>query len=442
MRTWYHAFTGMIRYKFMVVMSFRSGVLRTVAFITSVCVALIVVVLTWQFLYTMLPDARSVITLGYPTVVAALVVLYVIVRTGRALEAMRTRESALAASEEKYARVYKRSPVPYLNIDREGNIMMVNLAAMRLLGLSAKRLLHKPLAEFLLPADDVAETMLATKLANRQSISDLEMQVKNADGGRHWVLLSVFDFDDLGERLVSMVDITRQKEVEEAKTEFVTLASHQLRTPIASIRWNVELLQGTHIEPSDEQQTYYQKVNRNIERVVSLVGDFLNVSKLELGTFATVPQPIVLDDFLHEVAAEFEEVTTTRNLQIDRVYTEQLGTARLDPRLMHIVVHNLLSNAVKYSDDGGVVTVTATRDNDSLEIIVADSGIGIPRTDIPELFTKFYRASNTRGARVEGTGLGLYLVKKSVAMMDGVVDVESHEGQGTTFTVDIPLQHD
>jgi len=421
------------------VMSFRSGAARTIAFIVTVCVALCVVVLTWQLLYAFLPDVGSFVSLIFPTIVAAGVVLYVVGRSSRAIDTMRAREAALLASEEKYIRVYKRSPVPYINIDREGNIVMVNLAAMRLFGVIAKRLLNQPIMDYVLPANDMEDMVLRTKLTNLQSVSDLEIQIKNEQGERRWVLLSIFDFDDRGERLVSMVDITRQKEVEEAKTEFVTLASHQLRTPIASIRWNVELLEGTHDTPDIEQQTYYQKINHNIERVVSLVGDFLSVSKLELGTFATAPEQIVLDDFLNDVVAEFEEVVTSRSLKIVRAYDEHIGVATLDPRLMHIIVHNLVSNACKYSADGGTVTIAAERTNETLSITVADVGIGIPRADIPELFTKFYRASNARGARVDGTGLGLYLVKKSVAMLHGVVDVESHEGRGTTFTVDIPV---
>ncbi len=225
-----------------------------------------------------------------------------------------------------------------------------------------------------------------------------------------------------------------------AKTEFVTLASHQLRTPIAAVRWNLELLQSTETHLSEVQKLYYQKVNKNVERLASLVNDFLHVSKLELGTFASSPQEVVLATFVHNTLEEFDKSIHDKSLRIETVFDPEDLTAQLDPRLLRIILDNLVSNAIKYTPAEGIIRIVCKKvAPKDMTVTITDTGIGIPADEIGNMFNRFYRASNAEKQHAEGTGLGLYIIKQAVKIMQGEISVQSSLGKGTTFTLKLPL---
>jgi signal transduction histidine kinase len=316
---------------------------------------------------------------------------------------------------------------------------MVNRAGMRLFDAQEKKILGRSLYDHLTHENDVRLSILMHQLQNQITISDVEIQFKTIEGDIKWVLLSAFADGLHGEVLVSLMDITRQKEIDIAKTEFVTLASHQLRTPIAAVRWNLELLQSTHTDLTETQQLYYTKVNKNVERLASLVNDFLHVSKLELGTFASSPQEVVLSTFIHNTLEEFDKSIQDKKLTIDTSFEPDELVARLDPRLLRIILDNLVSNAVKYTGTEGTIAVSYRASAQEVVVAVSDTGIGIPADEIRNMFNRFYRASNAEKQHAEGTGLGLYIIKQAVKIMQGEISVQSTLGKGTTFTLRLPL---
>lgn len=273
------------------------------------------------------------------------------------------------------------------------------------------------------------------------TINDIETPLQTFDGEIIWVLLSVYKHGSYEERLVSLVDVTEQKHIDTAKSEFVALATHQLRTPISAIRWNVELLRNDMKDSQTEKQTrYLTKIERNVIRMINLINDFLSVSKLEMGTFATKDEDIVLSDFFSSIVDEFIEKINEKNITINRSESSSSLTIRADSRLFHIIVSNLVSNAVKYLNPGGNLNLSFELKGDQLELVVADNGIGIPEPEVEKLFIKFYRASNAQAHQTEGTGLGLYIVKQSVERLGGVIRVETAEDKGARFIVNIPAQ--
>lgn len=419
--------------------SIKTSVFRSIITVFISATSLLVVVFVWRFLYIWLPSTQFSLLSFLLPLLAGSFAIYIVWRSKKAVALVRAREEAIIASQNKFEHVYKSSPVPYVNLDKDGIIVMTNLAAMRLLGLSAKNILGQPFEKFLVEREGASFVVLLNKLKNRVTMGDVEVQIKNEKSDNRWVLLSVFEFGKDGDRLVSLVDITKQKEIEETKTEFIILASHQLRTPIASIRWNTELLESTNIEITEEQSGYYLKINRNIERLVSLVNDFLNASKLELGTFATKSSLVPIKVFVQESLDEFEVFTSHKKLQIQTKFSEGMNLVRIDKRLLHIILTNLISNAVKYTPEQGKISIGCYEEAGTLRIEVKDTGMGVPVSELSSMFTKFYRASNARDLTIEGTGLGLYLVHKSVSMMNGSIKVDSEEGKGSLFTVSIPL---
>jgi two-component system, OmpR family, phosphate regulon sensor histidine kinase PhoR len=385
------------------------------------------------------PDITTLMMYLTPMALGVSVMTYVSIRGREALILSRKHEKELEDSRGRFEYLYMSSPVPYININADGVIFMVNRAAMRLFDAREEKILGTSLYDRLTHSNDTRLSILVHQLQNQITISDTEVQFKTNEGDIKWVLLSAFADGLNGEVLVSLMDITRQKEIDIAKTEFVTLASHQLRTPIAAVRWNLELLQATEKDLTAAQELYYYKVNRNVERLASLVNDFLHVSKLELGTFASSQQEVVLSQFINNTVEEFDKSIQDKNLTIETSFDPEELKAELDPRLFRIILDNLVSNAVKYTRTSGTIRIGYQTSKTHVTLTIADNGIGIPPNEIGNMFNRFYRGSNAEKQHAEGTGLGLYIIKKAVKMMSGDVTVESILDSGTTFTLKFPL---
>jgi len=392
-----------------------------------------------ELLHKVLPDMNALVLYLAPQVFGLGLMLYIVLSSREAVESVRDRERSLLASQERFEYLYLSSPVPYINIDGKGNIFLVNLAAIRLFETTEQKIVGQNLFSYLHHDSETKLSIILNQIENRMALSDVELQLKTFDGRIRWVLLSAFAYGNKKEQLVSMVDITRQKEIDMAKTEFVTLASHQLRTPIAAMRWNFELLSGSNKERTPEQEQFYERVARNIERLAALVNDFLHVSKLELGTFATDTQKIVFSEFIRGILEEFEKFIKDKRLTINYSFEPEDLAADHDPRLLRIIVTNLISNAVKYTPNGGVITLTCRQVNNDVTVEVKDSGIGVPPKEIDRLFSRFYRATNAQEQHVEGTGLGLYIARQAVEKLGGSISMNSTLGKGSAFTFRLPM---
>ncbi|MCD5382414.1 MAG: PAS domain-containing sensor histidine kinase [Candidatus Pacebacteria bacterium] len=346
------------------------------------------------------------------------------------------------ASHNLFTELYRASPVPYLLVDKEGTIASVNRAGLRLFQVNEGVMEGKNIFEIIDGDDADHMALFSGKFDQDLSINDEEVNITRADGVKRWVLFSLFSFrDEAGKKrgVIAMVDITRQKEIDQAKSEFVSLASHQLRTPIAAMKWNVELLVAKNSEHlSENQLKYISKVERNLNRMDTLVQDFLSVSKFELGTYATDHKRINVVNTIEMIVEEHAGAAELRKIVIKREYGEGIRGFLTDTHLFRMIVGNLLSNAVKYSPDNGKVQLRAVEANDALSITIVDTGIGIPKSEQNMLFTKVFRASNARTEVPDGTGLGLYIVDQAVQLLGGTINCVSEQNVGTTFTVILP----
>lgn len=236
------------------------------------------------------------------------------------------------------------------------------------------------------------------------------------------------------------MDVTHEVEVDRAKTEFVSLASHQLKTPIGAIKWDLEmLLDGDYGKIPKKQRAVVSEVYAMANRMNALVSDFLNISRIDLGTFIIEPEDvdysIVCDNVLKELESRFE----TKNHSIQKKYQKNISTLQADPKLLHIIFQNLLSNAAKYTPDGGQITVNIEEKDKDVMISVANTGNPIPLADQAKIFTKMFRASNAKEMDPNGNGLGLYLLKSIVENAGGRTWFESNSEKGTIFYVTFPL---
>lgn len=235
-------------------------------------------------------------------------------------------------------------------------------------------------------------------------------------------------------------DITREADVDRAKTEFVSLASHQMRTPLSTIRWYAEmLLSGDAGGLNDKQKEYLNIAYISTRRMIDLINSLLNVSRLELGTFSVEPELTDLREIADYAVKELEPQISRNQLVLKKHYDSSLPKINVDPKLMQIIFQNLISNAIKYTSAGGNIYVAIEKKGEEALVKVSDTGYGIPRYQQDQVFTKLFRADNIKEKDPEGTGLGLYIIRSIIDKIGGRIWFESVENKGTTFYATIPL---
>ena len=235
-------------------------------------------------------------------------------------------------------------------------------------------------------------------------------------------------------------DITKEKQIDKAKSEFVSLASHQLRTPLSTINWYVEmLLAGDAGKLNDEQKNYLDEVYRGNQRMVELVNSLLNVSRLELGTFTIEPELIDITKLADGAVEDLAHNISVKKQKLIKTYDKKIPKIKVDKKLTRMIFENLLSNAVKYSPEKAKISVKITKKLKTVEIIISDTGMGIPIEQQERVFTKLFRADNVRETDTEGTGLGLYIIKQILDQSNGKISFKSEKNKGTSFTINIPL---
>lgn len=229
--------------------------------------------------------------------------------------------------------------------------------------------------------------------------------------------------------------------LDRAKTEFISLTSHQLRTPPTGIKWYAGmLLEGDLGELPPAQRTYVEQIAYNNQRMIDIVDSVLEISQIELGVFKNKPTHTDICALIQKIFSELDFQLHDKELVLSQRLECGPRPIAVDPTLVRIVVQNLLVNSVKYTPRGGEISFSANVSGSKLTITIADTGPGIPKQDVPHIFNKFYRASNARRPEYQGTGLGLYVVKRILDQIGGNISFQSELGKGTTFFVTIPVR--
>jgi signal transduction histidine kinase len=244
--------------------------------------------------------------------------------------------------------------------------------------------------------------------------------------------------------IVVQQDVTALKEAEQLKDEFIGIAAHELRSPLAVVKGFAQTLivqtkRGKGPELADWQMEAIQDIDQATSRLVELTEDLLDVTRLQAGRLELQFEPTDLVALVQRTVRRFR-VTTERH-QITLKAAEEHIVVTVDPRRIEQVVSNLISNAIKYSPNGGNVEIAVRKDKDSTRALLSvhDYGIGIPAHQQGRIFSRFMRADNAHAHNIGGNGLGLYLCRELVERHDGRIWFESVEGQGSTFYVSLPL---
>jgi two-component system, OmpR family, phosphate regulon sensor histidine kinase PhoR len=233
-------------------------------------------------------------------------------------------------------------------------------------------------------------------------------------------------------------DISRLKQADAIRRDFVANVSHELRTPLSIFHGNLETLLEAGDLDENETRHIYEVMKRHSDGLNLLVNDLLSLARLESKEANLQLAEINLRDFLEGVTRDWVKRLAGKNLRLEFEVPDNFPTLHADERRLEEVVHNLLDNAVKYSHPGGAIRIGATASDDEITLSVSDDGVGIPALDLPRIFERFYRADRARSRELGGTGLGLSIVKHIAQLHGGRVEAESILGQGTTIRVILP----
>lgn len=338
----------------------------------------------------------------------------------------------------------------------DGLILYANSAAQKFTGYTLEEMRgNTPRLWGGLMGRDFYERLWQTIKIERKPFVDKVINRKKS-GVLYTALARISPIIDDGGALIGFMstqeDITELERINQAKTDFVSTASHQLRTPLSIMRWYSELLLGGDAgKPSKKQRECLNEILHGAQRMANLIDALLTVSRIELDTFTVEPEDTDVLALAKTIKGDFLHTIAEKKLTLSERSAKTLPHIQTDPRLLHVIYYNLLSNAVKYTPEGGTITVDIraveeggdvngkTIPQKSIVYIVSDTGFGIPESQKPMMYTKFFRADNARKNVPDGTGLGLYIVKSLVSYMHGMMWFESAENKGTTFFVAVPL---
>ncbi len=334
--------------------------------------------------------------------------------------------------------------------DELGKITKINKAAQRILGLSEAEVLGKWFPRVVQAYDESGRAIgLIDRPITRAFLTGKPVRERLLyrinDGSLLPVSCTVSPLV-LENRPIGAImlfrDISTEYEIDRMKSDFISLASHQLRTPLSAIKtYSHMLLDGFMGDVSPAQRKALRTIVSASNRMNELISTLLNVSRIETGNVIVSPKRINLNHLAEEVFKELALAADTKQVTIVRQLPKAPLIIKADNLIVKEVLINLISNAIKYTADGGTVTVSLKKRVQTVLITVEDDGMGIPKNAREQVFTKFYRAQNVVRKETSGTGLGLYLVKGLVETLGGKIWFESTEHIGSSFYVRLPIEY-
>jgi signal transduction histidine kinase len=233
----------------------------------------------------------------------------------------------------------------------------------------------------------------------------------------------------------------KEKFINKIKSDFVTIAAHQLRTPLSIVKWSLYALKSREEGKLNQiQSSYVEKGIISCERTISLINDLLNVSRIEQGEFDYNFQSQDIKEAIRQKTDEFRPKCEKKKIKLSTNLHDENISIKHDPGKIGMVLDNLLSNALKYTPENGCITVTSRIKKDHIEVEISDTGLGIPENEQKSVFQRFFRGEQIMKIDTEGSGLGLFIVKSIVERHKGSVWFKSRDGSGTSFYFTIPIE--
>jgi PAS domain S-box-containing protein len=383
----------------------------------------------------------------------------------RDITMLKQAEAAIRSSEERFRQLAENIyEVFWISSVDHAQIIYVSPAYEQIWGRSCENLYEQPSSwlEAIHPEDrDRVEAALKGQI---QGDYDVEYRIVQPDNSIRWIRDRGFPVQDAQGQVYRLAgiaeDITSRKQVEEElyhtlqkerelrelKSRFISMTSHEFRTPLTTIQSSADLLERYRQRFSEEKQlTHLYRIQTAVERMIQMLNDILLLGQAEAGKLEFVPTSVDLVQFCRNLVEDLQLAANPKNPLSEAMLEERIRftcqyqslPASIDEKLLRQILSNLLSNAIKYSPIGSTIQFNLTYVNDNAVFQIKDQGIGIPPEDQPHLFNSFHRAKNV--GTIQGTGLGLAIVKQCVDLHGGEITVKSEIGKGATFTVTLPL---
>lgn len=332
--------------------------------------------------------------------------------------------------------------------DEFGKIKRINSLALEMLGFTEKEVLGQWFPRVIIAQDaNGVETSNIDRPISKALLQgkpiNAKLYYRKKDGSNLPVFITVAPvlLDNLPIGAIEVFrDITRENEVEMAKDEFLSLASHQLRTPATAVKQFLGLILEGYTKSKQEADTFLKDAYDSNDEQLLIIDDILNVAKIEAGKLELNADQVDLTQLVDHAVAELKASAKTKKHILTLEVPDHSITLSADKLKIMMSVQNLITNAIKYTPDGGKIAVTLTETSKHVTITVRDNGIGISRADQGKLFSKFGRIQTDFTIHVPGTGLGLYLVKQYIDMHGGAIRIQSKVGHGTAFIIELPKE--
>ena len=324
-------------------------------------------------------------------------------------------------------------------VDAHGKVILMNPAAEKLLGSKSKdkagksileNLKEEQLVSFSKPSVDGKgrEIELASQQDETKKVLRASSAVIEDENGQTVGMVSVLS------------DITKQKEIDQLKSNFVANVSHELRTPLVAMQKSIALILEKTTGPlTSEQEQFLTITERNLKRLSFLINDLLDLSKLEAGKLELKREVISIEDVISDSVATLSTWAKTKSLTLEKKIEKGLPQVNIDPNRIIQVLNNLIGNAIKFSPGNSTITVGASLVQGEMQVSVKDQGIGIAPENLNKVFDKFYQIGERVATDIGGTGIGLSISKEIVQLHAGKIWVESEKGQGAIFNFSLPL---
>lgn len=384
----------------------------------------------------------------------------------------------LQESQERYKTIFNNLQDVYYKTDMQGIITIVSPSVIHYLGVPWQEVVGKDSRDFYTNAKEKGK--LLKMLLERKEVHDYEITLKGKEEREIPASVTAHLITDDSDNPIAIEgvvrDITKRKNIEKklaerneqlekvhrtlegllrklkadkakleeavTKDEFLSIAAHQLRTPLGIQRWNIETLADGSLGKLNlsEKETVASIMNLNIT-MIKLINDLLDVSRINQGKVIDKPEKFTITTQMQHVIGQFTLEAAARFITIDYHSPKKEIEVFLDPNLFRQIMENVISNAIKYNKEKGKLTIEATERGNYVEITVVDTGVGIPKKEQTHIFEKFYRASNVIQNDIDGTGLGLFVVKSYISRWKGIIRIKSVENKGTTVYIKLPVSY-
>ncbi len=362
---------------------------------------------------------------------------------------IRERTQELAKQYARDSAILGNIEYAVIAVDDKGIVTDTNPAATALLGMQALDMKGKSVRDVVLfrahqgNAMEGEHPVLSCMRENvsRHSSANAHWNLQKADQTLIPVSYSISPLEEKGRvfgAILVLQDVSEERRLDYLKSEFITLASHQLRTPLSALRWYVELIGEASERLTDDERGYVKEMGVSLKRMANLLDSLLRASQMEEGGLSLSLANTDINQLIAETDEDFRSIAKEHNISFSVSLPDTPIVAKTDPTLLRIVLQNLLSNATKYTRPESHISLSLETRGSGYSISVTDAGMGIPMAEQKRVFQKFFRAKNVRQMDTDGNGLGLYITKSIVERLGGTIDFKSAEGKGTTFTVTFP----